>query len=74
MLALSDEDVFVLVGGLAADLAHPFWGVVPVDGVCGYVVGAGLPASLSSSLPLLGAVGGIFSHARGYAQRQSHQE
>jgi len=46
VLPLADEDVFVLVEGLAADLAHPSRGVVPVDGVRCYVVGAGLAASL----------------------------
>src|SRR5215211_5228416 len=46
VLPLLDENSFVLVEGLAADPAHPLGGVVPVDRVRGYVIGAGLRTCL----------------------------
>src|SRR5215216_2977227 len=76
-----DEDLLVLVEGLAGYLVYAFGGVIPVDGVCGYVVGASLRAAfltflraLRSSSFALRALGGILATTGGYAQRHSQPE
>ena len=60
------EDVLVFVEGLAGYLVYTFRSVVPVDGICDYVVGARLAASLRALL--LGGLRGILATTGGNAK------